>query len=56
LNIDQDRKVVQIKCPQDKIIIELNQKLNKTYLWYGASQQRTKLMLNQYKQDSNSMD
>ena len=31
-NIDQDRAVVQIKCPQDEIIIKLNAELNKTYL------------------------
>ncbi|MEZ6092292.1 MAG: vWA domain-containing protein [Pirellulaceae bacterium] len=30
LNIDQDKKVVTIKCPQDSIIIELNEQLNET--------------------------
>ena len=37
-NIDQDRAVVQIRCPQDEIIIRLNAELNKTYLWYGAEE------------------
>ena len=56
LNINQDRKVVQIKCPQDKIIIELNQKLNKTYLWYGKKQVRRDYFSNQAEQDENSME
>ncbi|WP_411847244.1 vWA domain-containing protein [Roseibacillus persicicus] len=34
--IDQNKAVVQIDCPQDKIIIELNGKLNKTYLRFGS--------------------
>ncbi len=54
LNINQDRKVVHIKCPQDKIIIELNNKLNKTYLWYGAKRQRAILNQNQCAQDNNA--
>ena len=54
LNINQDRKVVQIKCPQDKIIIELNQKLNKTYLWYGKQDKRKYFSKNQSEQDANS--
>jgi len=44
LNINQDHKTVHIECPQDKIIIELNGKLNKTYLWAG----------NQLAQDGNA--
>jgi len=35
LNIDQDRVVVDIPSPHDKLIIELNTELNATYLWYG---------------------
>lgn len=54
LNINQDKKVVQIKCPQDKIIIELNKKLNKTYLWYGQEVQRGHLRSNQKLQDGNA--
>jgi len=54
LNIDQDRKPVHIICPQDKIIIELNAKLNKTYLWYGSDQTRLRLSSNQAAQDLNS--
>ena len=54
LNIDQDRQVVHIKCPQDKIIIELNTELNKTYLWYGQKAIREELRSNQAIQDSNA--
>ncbi len=53
-NIDQDRAVVQIKCPQDEIIIKLNAELNKTYLWYGARQDRDHYAANQAAQDSNA--
>ena len=56
LNINQDRKVVQIATPQDKIIIELNKKLNDTYLWYGDSNERTRLHLNQSRQDKNAQN
>lgn len=54
LNIDQDQKVVQIPAPQDKIIIELNQKLNRTYLWFGDRGVRTELEGNQIQQDLNA--
>ena len=54
LNIDQDRQVVHIRCPQDKIIIELNTELNKTYLWYGKKKVRNEYGLNQARQDSNA--
>jgi von Willebrand factor type A domain len=54
LNIDQDEKVVHIQCPQDRIIIELNDELNKTYLWFGSNEEREELKKNQALQDSNS--
>ena len=54
MNINQDRKIRYIKCPQDKIIIELNAKLNKTYLWYGKDTERRRLSSNQIKQDDNA--
>ena len=54
LNINQDRAVVHIKCPQDKIIIELNNELNKTYLWYGTERQRSDYSSNQLAQDENA--
>jgi len=54
MNINQDRKVARIKTPQDKIIIELNNDLNKTYLWFGEKQKREGYKTNQYKQDSNA--
>lgn len=53
-NIDQDRAVVQIRCPQDEIIIKLNAELNKTYLWYGAASDRAYYYRNQSAQDSNA--
>lgn len=55
LNIDQDRVVVHIKAPQDKIIIELNRELNKTYLWYGAKSTRQSYHSNQLQQDANAI-
>ncbi|MFG0290211.1 MAG: VWA domain-containing protein [Rhodopirellula sp. JB044] len=54
LNINQDKKVVRLKSPHDKIIIELNAKLNKTYLWYGSKVDRLKYANNQRVQDSNA--
>jgi hypothetical protein len=54
LNIDQDRTVVHIDCPQDKVIIQLNAELNKTYLWYGAAPERSKYEANQGAQDVNA--
>jgi hypothetical protein len=54
LNIDQDRQIVHIKCPQDKIILELNTELNKTYLWFGAKQVRESYKGNQLEQDKNA--
>ena len=56
LNIDQDRAVVHIQCPQDKIIIELNAELNKTYLWYGKRDVRTRFHENQQAQDFNASE
>jgi hypothetical protein len=53
-NIDQDRAIVNIDCPQDKIIIKLNAELNKTYLWYGAADARARYHANQAAQDFNA--
>jgi hypothetical protein len=53
-NIDQDRAIVHIDCPQDKVIIELNTELNKTYLWYGAKSERGRYKANQAEQDANA--
>jgi hypothetical protein len=54
LNINQDEKIVEIKCPQDSIIIELNNELNKTYLWFGSKEERDDYSKNQVAQDSNA--
>ena len=55
MNINQDKAVVAIKTPQDKIIIELNEKLNRTYMWYGKSATRGGYSANQKAQDRNAM-
>ena len=52
LNIDQDKQVIQIECPQDEVIIRLNAELNKTYLWYGRDRERYRS--NQLVQDTNA--
>ena len=54
MNINQDRAIVHIKSPHDKIIIELNNQLNRTYLWYGAKAERESFQKNQIAQDSNA--
>ena len=54
LNIDQDRAIVHIDCPQDKIIIQLNAELNKTYLWFGKADVRRRYKENQVAQDANA--
>jgi len=53
-NIDQDRAVVSIPCPQDKIILRLNTELNKTYLWFGKKEKRSQYEQNQAVQDVNA--
>ena len=54
LNIDQNREIVHISTPYDDIIIQLNKRLNKTYVSYG-SQGYTKMSL-QSTQDDNAME
>lgn len=54
MNINQDRKVVHIPTPQDKIIIQLNSELNKTYLWYGQKNLRQRFESSQIAQDANA--
>ena len=55
-NINQDRAVVHIDCPQDTIIIRLNAELNKTYLWYGKKEARRRYAENQLAQDANAAE
>lgn len=52
--INHNRQVVHIDTPYDKVIIELNSKLNKTYVSYGSMGQ-AKMAL-QSTQDSNAME
>ena len=53
-NINQDRAVVNIECPQDKAIIKLNTAFNDTYLWYGTQTKRRGYWQNQRAQDTNA--
>jgi hypothetical protein len=53
-NIDQDEKRVHIDCPQDRIILELNAELNKTYLWFGRKQDRSRWGARQIAEDANA--
>ncbi len=55
LNINQDKRVVQIDCPQDRILIELSTELNSTYLWYGSQESRDDFESNQRVQDENAL-
>jgi hypothetical protein len=37
LNIEQDKKIIHIRTPWDEKMIEINIRLNKTYIGYGSS-------------------
>lgn len=50
--IDQNKRVVEITCPQDAVIIQLNGDLNKTYLKFGTKGDYG--CANQRRQDSNA--
>jgi len=52
MSIEQDRKTVYIDTPYDKEIVSLNDKLNDTYITYGATGHVNKA--NQVKQDANA--
>ena len=52
--IDHNRHVVHIDSPYDKLIIELNARLNNTYISYGSMGREKKAM--QYAQDNNAME
>lgn len=52
--IDHNRHVVHIDTPYDRLIIQLNERLNSTYISYGAMGREKKAM--QYAQDSNAME
>ncbi|WP_422081717.1 vWA domain-containing protein [Ulvibacterium sp.] len=52
--IDHNRKVVHIDTPYDNVIIQLNSKLNRTYISYGAlGQEKIQIQLDQ---DENAME
>lgn len=50
-NIDQDRTIVHVHCPQDEIILKLNAQLNETYLWFGSKGEREATRARQEGQD-----
>ncbi|MCP4154816.1 MAG: VWA domain-containing protein [bacterium] len=52
MNIDHNKKIVHIDAPQDKRIVELGMKLNKTYVAYGKRGLKSKKR--QEAQDSNA--
>ena len=53
LNINHNRRVVHIEAPQDKALIELSNRLNGTYIVYGARGRQFKA--NQVAQDLNAL-
>lgn len=53
LMIDHNAQVAHIDAPQDKVIIQLNIDLNKTYVPYGKSGAKNKIR--QEEQDSNAL-
>ncbi len=56
MNIDQSKKVVHIPTPYDDKVLELNKKLNETYIGYGnlGSSRKTMQELNDVKSESYS--
>lgn len=52
MNINQNLTEVYVQAPQDKEILELNEKLNKTYLAFGTEGEKKKEL--QAKQDMNA--
>jgi hypothetical protein len=54
LNIEQDRKVIHIRTPYDDHMYQLNIRINKTYIGYGATGALKKER--QTKQDSNAAE
>ncbi|MCP5105405.1 MAG: VWA domain-containing protein [bacterium] len=52
INIDHNQKVAHISAPQDKEIVALGRKLNKTYVAYGKGGRSKKMR--QAKQDNNA--
>lgn len=53
-NIDQDRVMPTIPCPQDPRLLELSVEINGTYLWYGDDDERNYNYSNQMAQDENA--
>ncbi len=54
LNINPNKEIIHVITPYDKEIIILNERLNKTYIYFGTSGQ--KYYQNQQIQDNNAME
>lgn len=52
MTINADKKVVHIDAPQDKRLLELSERINTTFLFYGAERER--IASNQKAQDENA--
>ncbi|MCP4135356.1 MAG: VWA domain-containing protein [bacterium] len=52
MNINQNQRIVHVTAPQDKEILRLGKELNKTYIGYGRSGRKRKML--QAKQDANA--
>lgn len=53
-NINHQRAVPRVHCPQDDELVHLNGRLNDTYLWYGDDEHRRGYAGNQRRQDANA--
>ena len=54
LNIDQDKAIPHIDAPQDAELTRLSAALNKTYIPYGAAEERKMAVARQKAQDANA--
>lgn len=55
MSIDQNQQIVHIDAPQDRLIYELNTKLNDTYIPYGTKGKQAKIRQLTQDQANNSM-
>ncbi len=55
MSIDHNQQVASIDAPQDKQLVELNTRLNSTYVAYGGKKDRENAAKRQTEQDSNAL-
>jgi hypothetical protein len=55
MSIDTNQKVVHVNAPQDKVIAELNTRLNQTYVPYGTTGKTNKLRQDEQDKLSNNI-